>query len=139
MARKSIFTVMERIAEERIADAQRRGEFKNLPGSGKPLKLEDESHVPDELRLAYKILKNANCLPPELQLKNEIRTTEELLRGITDEEEKYRQLKKINYLVMKLNLMRKRPVSWEENQRYYGKMVERVGQKKITRTGLLSP
>jgi hypothetical protein len=130
MSSKDVFAVLERIAEERILEAQRRGEFDNLPGHGRPLQLDDDSHVPEDLRLAYKVLKNADCLPPELELKKEIVRTEEMLGRITDEGEKYRQLKRLNFLVMKLNMMRKVPVSWEENQRYLDKIVEKLGAGK---------
>ncbi|MFP3870291.1 MAG: DnaJ family domain-containing protein [Syntrophobacteria bacterium] len=130
MSRGDVFTVMERVAEERIREAQLRGDFEDLPGKGEPLALEDDRHIPEDLRLAYKILKNADCLPPELELKREIHTTEQLLGGITDEEEKYRQLKRLNFLVMKLNMIRKVPIQWEEHQRYYEKIVERVGKGK---------
>ncbi|WP_420170527.1 DnaJ family domain-containing protein, partial [Paenibacillus larvae] len=37
----------------------------NLPGQGKPLVLENWSSVPEDLRLAYKILKNSGHLPEE--------------------------------------------------------------------------
>ena len=121
---------LERIAEERIREAIQRGEFDNLTGSGKPLKFDDELHIPDDLRLAYKVLKNADCLPPELELKKEIRTAEDLLSELKDEGEKYRQIKKINYLIMKLNTMRQGAVQWEEKQLYYEKMVEKVGASK---------
>jgi hypothetical protein len=130
MSKRNIFAALERLAEERIREAIERGEFDNLPGSGKPLKLEDDRHIPDDLRLAYKILKKAHCLPPELELKKEITAAEELLGSLTDEGEKYRQLKKINYLIMKLNMMRKGSVQWEEHQRYYEKIVEKVGSRK---------
>jgi hypothetical protein len=127
MSRKSVLAALERVAEKRINEAIRRGEFDNLPGSGEPLKLEDDRQIPDDLRLAYKVLRNANCLPPELELKKEIRTAEELLSSLKDESAKYRQIKKINYLIMKLNTMRKGSVQWEEKQLYYEKMVEKVG------------
>jgi hypothetical protein len=127
MSGTKVFAVIERIAEERILEAQRRGDFDNLPGHGKPLKLEDDRHIPEDLRVAYKILKNANCLPPELELRKEIHTAEELLGVLTDEGEKYRQLRRLNWLVTKLNMVRKVPVNWEEQQRYYEKMAERVG------------
>jgi hypothetical protein len=133
MSTRSAFAILGRIAEERILEAQRRGEFDNLPGRGKPLQLEDDSHIPEDLRLAYKVLKNANCLPPELELRKEILTTEQMLARITDEREKYLQLKKLNFLVMKLNMMRKVPVSWEENQRYLEKIVEKLGGGKEKR------
>jgi hypothetical protein len=134
MSTRNAFAVLGRIAEERILEAQRRGEFDNLPGSGKPLQLEADSHIPEDLRLVYKVLKNANCLPPELELKKEILTTEQMLGRITDEGEKYLQLKKLNFLVMKLNMMRKVPVSWEENQRYLEKIVEKLGGGKEKRS-----
>jgi hypothetical protein len=130
MSKQNVFAALERLAEERIREAVERGEFDNLPGSGEPLKLEDDRHIPDDLRLAYKILKNAHCLPPELELKKEIVAAEELLGSLTDEGEKYRQLKKVNYLIMKLNMMRKGSVQWEEHQRYYEKVVEKVGRSK---------
>jgi hypothetical protein len=130
MSKPNVFTALERIAEERIREALQRGDFKNLPGQGKPLNLEDDRHLPEDLRLAYKVLSNANCLPPELELKKEIRTTEELLGTLKDEGEKYRQIKKLNYLIMKLNTMRKGSVQWEEKQRYYEKMVDKVGRGK---------
>ena len=130
MSKRNVFAALERIAEDRIREAVQRGDFKNLAGSGKPLKLENDRYIPDDLRLAYKILKNADCLPPELELKKEIRSTEELLGSLKDEGEKYKQIKKLNYLVMKLNVMRKGAVRWEEKQRYYEKMVNKAGSKK---------
>ena len=133
MSKGNVFKALERVAEERIREALQRGEFDNLPGQGKPLKLEDDRHVPEDLRLAYKILKNAACLPPEVELKKEIRTTEELLGAQTDEAEKYRLIKKLNYMVMKLNVMRKGSVRWEEQQRYHEKIVDKVGGERRQR------
>jgi len=125
---------LERLAEERIRDAIQRGEFDNLPGRGKPLNLEDDRHIPDDLRLAYKVLKNAGCLPPELELKKEIRKAEELLSSMADESERYLQLRKVNFLIMKLNEIRKGSVKWEEKQLYYGKIVEKVGNRQGAKT-----
>ena len=67
-----MFTGFYKIIEERIRAAQKKGVFENLEGSGKPLNLEDDRHIPEDLRLAHKILKNADCLPPEIELKKEI-------------------------------------------------------------------
>jgi hypothetical protein len=117
------------IAERKIQEAIRNGELDDLPGRGKPLQLEDDSHIPEELRLAYKILKNADCLPPELELKKDIVRMRDLLEGIDDLDEKYRLMKKLNFQIMKLNMMR--PVSplLEEDQVYYEKVVEQLSQK----------
>ncbi|MBW1785486.1 MAG: DUF1992 domain-containing protein [Deltaproteobacteria bacterium] len=119
----------QKIVEERIREAQNRGEFNDLPGSGAPLDMEDDSHVPEDLRLAYKILRNANCLPPELKLKKEIRQMEDMLDGIPDEKEKYRLIKQINFKITKLNMMGKKSPLLEETELYYEKLVDKFGEK----------
>ena len=114
-----------KIVEQRIKEAQERGEFDNLPGRGKPLNLEDDSHVPEDLRIAYKILKNADCLPPELQEKKEIRQMEDLLASLPDEKERYKLIKKINFRIMKLNMVGKKSPLLEEKQLYYRKVIDK--------------
>jgi len=84
----SMENLVDQIAEQHIRDAQLRGEFDNLPGSGKPLQLDDDSHIPTHLRAGYRLLKNANCLPPELELRKEIRRVEELLPSLENEQER---------------------------------------------------
>lgn len=118
-----------KIVEQRIKEALERGEFDNLQGQGEPLNLEDDSNVPEDLRLAYRILKNADCLPPELELKKEIRQMEDMLENIPDEREKYRQIKKINYKIMQLNIMGHKSPLFEEKQIYYRKLIEKFGRK----------
>jgi len=120
----------QKIIEKRIKEAQKRGDFDELPGSGEPLNIEDDSHVPEDLRLAYKILKNADCLPPELALKKEIRQMEDMLEKIPDEKEKYRQIKRINYKILQLNMMgRGSSPLLAETEIYYGKLVDKMAQK----------
>ncbi len=70
---------LHRIAEQRILEAQREGEFDDLAGKGKPLELEDLSWVPEDLRIGYHVLKNAHVLPPEVELLKDIHTLEDLL------------------------------------------------------------
>lgn len=38
--------LLDQWVERHISDAQRKGEFDNLPGSGEPLMLDDDSHIP---------------------------------------------------------------------------------------------
>ena len=118
-----------KIVEERIRQAQRKGEFDNLSGHGEPLNLEDDSGFAGDLRLAHKILKNSDCLPPELELKKEIRQTEDLLAAMEGTAEKYRLLKKLNFLVMKLNMNRDSAIEFEEPQRYSNQLIEKLGSK----------
>lgn len=66
-------SAFDRIAEERIARAAAAGEFDRLPGAGRPLDLDDDLLVPAEVRMSNRILKNAGCLPPELETLREVR------------------------------------------------------------------
>lgn len=125
-----MFPGFEKIIESRIKKAQEQGAFENLPGSGQPLHFEDDRHIPEDLRLAHKVLKNADCLPPEVQLRKEIQRTEDLLSGMTDTAQKYRTMKKLNYLILRLNAMRDSNAAYEIPQRYYGELVERLGPDK---------
>ena len=115
-----------RIVEQRIREAQKKGEFENLEGSGKPLDFAADQAVAEELRLAYKILKNADCLPPELELKKEIWQTEELLAGMSDTAEKYRVMKKLNFLILKLNSLRHASVVFDKPQKYSDKLIKKL-------------
>jgi hypothetical protein len=67
------------IAERKIAEALARGELANLPGEGRPLPLEDDALVPEDLRAAYRILKNAGYVPPEVEAFTEIAQLEALV------------------------------------------------------------
>jgi len=124
--RFSLLDGFDKIAERRIRDALERGDFKDLPGRGRPLQLEDDSRVPEDLRLAYKILKNADCLPPEIEIKKEIRQMEDMLASLPDERERYRHIKRINYKIMQLNMMGKKSPLLEESQIYYRKLIEKM-------------
>jgi hypothetical protein len=121
-----MFPGFSKIIEERIRKAQKKGEFEKLEGSGKPLMFEDDRCVSEELRLTYKILKNADCLPPEIELKKEIVRTEDLLSGMQDTAEKYRTIKKLNYLIMKLNSIRNMSIELDMPQQYSSKLIERL-------------
>ena len=120
----------KKIIEEKIKEAQERGDFDDLPGKGEPLNLEDESLIPEDLRLSHKILKNANCIPPELELRNEIRQMADLLSGIPDEEEKYRQIKLINLKITRLNMMGHSSPLLDQDQIYFKKIIDNMGNKK---------
>jgi len=124
-----MFPGFDKIVEERIRKAQLSGDFDDLPGQGKPLRFEDDRFIPEELRLAYKILKNAGCIPPEIELKKEIHRTEDLLGAMEDTAERYRMIKRLNFLIMKLNAMRGTRIAAELPQHYAAKAAERLGSK----------
>jgi len=61
-----------KLVEDQIREAMARGEFANLPGAGKPLDLAENPYTPEELRLAYKILKDSGYAPLWIELHKEI-------------------------------------------------------------------
>ncbi len=96
-----------KLVEERIRRAQEEGVFDDLPGKGKPLKLDDDACIPEDLRQAYKVLKNSNCLPVELELRKEIFNLRQLLNAAIDEESRRELRRELNLLILKSNLKRR--------------------------------
>jgi hypothetical protein len=108
---------LNKIVEERIRQAQDEGEFDNLPGKGKPLQLDDDLGIPEDLRLAYKVLKNANCLPIEMELRKEIFNLQQLLDAAIDPEIRRDLRKQLNLLVLRHNLQRNGAARFDLPQR----------------------
>ncbi len=59
--------LLDALVEQRIAAAAARGEFEDLPGAGVPRPQDDDALVPEEVRIANRILKNAGFLPPAVE------------------------------------------------------------------------
>jgi hypothetical protein len=121
--------LFQRIAEQRILEAQRAGAFDNLPGKGKPLALEDLSWVPDDLRIGYMVLKNANVLPPEAELLKDIHTIEDLLKHIEDEGERRALAKSIQWKMIRLDMLKRRSLDPGTLRGYGRKLVARFQVK----------
>ncbi|KGX90338.1 DnaJ family domain-containing protein [Pontibacillus marinus] len=118
-----------RMAEERIKQADRNGEFKDLPGKGKPLDLSEINAVPEDLRMGYTIMKNANMIPEEMQIKKDIVKLEDLLQFCEDPEEKASLRKEINEKQLRFQtLMDKRKMKQSGAFRQYrGKINRKIG------------
>lgn len=117
------------LAEARILEAMERGEFDDLPGRGKPLALDDDDPmVPGELRMAYRMLKNAGCLPPELELHQEVVRMRELLAAAEDDAERGRIRQAIEGRLLRLNLSRKRPFTLDDFPEYREKVERKLGR-----------
>ncbi|MCZ8868273.1 DUF1992 domain-containing protein [Escherichia albertii] len=95
--------LLDQWAERHISEAQAKGEFDNLPGNGEPLMLDDDSHVPPELRAGYRLLKNADCLPPELEQRKEAIQLLDILKGIRQDDQQYQEVsRQLSLLELKL-------------------------------------
>ncbi len=114
------------IAERRISEAISEGRLQVEGWHGKPLPAEENPLVPADLRMAYKILKNAGYVPEEISARREIARLEELIARTEDEHLRLQQIRKLNVLVSKLNMQRHRPLQLEEHDDYFRRIVERV-------------
>lgn len=105
--------MLDFLVEQRLSEAVSRGELDNLPGAGRPLALDDDPLVPADLRLAYRLLKNAGFVPPEVQALNDLAQLERLAcEGAADAK-----------ALGKLALLKTRIEA-----RYYGKAVAKLGR-----------
>lgn len=97
--------ILDMLAEQRILEAIGRGEFDGLPGCGRPLDLDEDMIVPEELRVAYRILKNAGFLPREVEMRREIHDVRELVRATAGEARGAAE-RRLQYLLMCLEMQR---------------------------------
>jgi hypothetical protein len=119
------FAFLERIAEEKIREAAARGEFDNLPGAGQPLPDEDDlALVPPELRMAYRVMKNAGYIPDEVRLRREIEDVTRLLDLCEERSPDFREgLTRLHLLMQRLGEMRGGNLALHDA--YYRQMAER--------------
>ena len=120
---------LDAIAERRIREAQERGEFDGLPGTGAPLDLDDDALVPEDLRAAYRVLKNSGFVPPELEVYREIREVEQLLQGVEDDGERMRLVSRINFLLER-SAAGRRHGNLKVDEQYFEKLAERLEQRR---------
>ena len=126
-----MLSIIQTIAERKIQQAMAEGTLADLSHwKNKPLPPDDMANVPADLRMGYRLLKNAGYLPEELALHKEITRLEQLLETCTDEKEKVRQLKKIGCLRTKLECRMGRPMELGEDGPYYSRVVDRLAPPK---------
>ncbi|MEW5707332.1 MAG: DnaJ family domain-containing protein [Pseudomonadota bacterium] len=118
--------IFELIAEQRIQEAIEAGEFDNLPGAGKPLALDDDCMVPEVLRVALRVLKNAGYVPPEVEQLKELRELTRYIEAAPEGEERRRAIAKLNLLSLRLSLSRGLGGSLRIDSQYYEKVIHRL-------------
>jgi hypothetical protein len=117
--------IFQKIAERKIHEAIEKGELENLPNAGMPIKMDDDPNIPQELRIAYRILKNAGYLPPELELRNEILSLRKLIDTLDNDKERIKKIRELNFKLIKLNESRKKPFYIEDFPDYEDKIYNR--------------
>ena len=121
----------ERIAEQRILDAIARGELDNLPGAGAPLDLDDDALVPEEMRLAFRVLKNAGYVPEEVRLRREISDLESILRDPGGDPSQQRALKRLALLRTRLRARGGRELAFNLEAAYREKILQALSASAV--------
>ncbi len=121
--------LIDKLAEGYISEAIERGELSGLPGEGKPLNLDDDALVPEELRAGYRLLKNAGYLPPELALQREIREVEQLLSQIDNPETRLAVSKRLSFLMTKASVARGEKRNQLLEREYSEKMTKQMRRR----------
>ena len=119
-----------RIAEQRIAKAIEEGTLKTEGWKNRPLPLEDNSFVPEDLKMAYKVLKNSGYVPPEVETRKEIQKLEDLILKTEESHVRIKQMRKLDVLMRKIDAQRSRPASIEHDDVYYRKIVEKIDKSR---------
>ncbi|MBI4761314.1 MAG: DUF1992 domain-containing protein [Chloroflexota bacterium] len=98
----------DKLVESIIKEAMERGELDNLPGKGKPIDLSAYFDTPEDLRVAYSVLKNAGMTSREVELLKEIAELKQVHAAMLDEEKKKKLHKEIEQKQIEFSLMMER-------------------------------
>jgi len=93
---------IDQMVERKIAEAIARGELSDLPGEGAPLPHDDAALVPEELRLAYRVLRNSGFVPAEVAALRDIGDLERYVHALPDGDARSRALRKLQMLRARL-------------------------------------
>lgn len=100
---------IEKFVEEQVRRAIEAGEFDNLPGKGKPVDLRAYFDTPEDLRMAYSILKSNNFVPEEVELLKDIEALKRRLESCSDEDQKNRLKKEITDRTLTFKMLLEKP------------------------------
>lgn len=98
-------SIIDDMAEKHILQSIANGELDNLSGQGKALVIDDDSFVPPHLKAAYRLLKNAGFLPPQLEERKKMLELVDLLETVEEENEDFTiKAKELQQLELKMRL-----------------------------------
>jgi Domain of unknown function (DUF1992) len=115
-------TLLDALAEARIEEAIARGELDGLPGAGRPLVLDDDRLIPEELRAVYRLLKNAGFVPPEVEARRDVADLVALLATLDDDATRRRAVAKLALLEARLEAS---GTGFRRKRTYEGRLIER--------------
>ena len=99
---------IESFIEKQIQKAIAEGKFDNLEGAGKPIDLNAYFATPEDVRVAYSVLKSNKFVPEEVDWLKEIGVLKEKLKNCADETERQKLSRIISEKTLALNIILER-------------------------------
>jgi hypothetical protein len=91
---------VDKLIEEWLAENQ----TEELPGTGKPLDLDEYFSWPEDQRIGFSLLKNSGCVPMEVERLKEIKRLRDEMEKCSDDAVKARLGRKLQEEQVELNL-----------------------------------
>ena len=123
--------VFDYIAEQRIVAAIERGELSNLPGQGAPLQMDDDALIPVELRMVYRVLRNAGFVPPEVETLRAIGDLERCIEELPEAGPRSHALRKLQLLRLCLDSSGRPRSMLHVGSRYAQKLLGRFDEHRF--------
>lgn len=118
--------LLNSLAEQKIGESINAGDLENLEGAGKPIDFTLDEHVPTEVRAIYRVLKHANVLPPEVQLRQDLVRVETLMQSIQNDAEKDTLGRALKRAQLKLALLSQQGLVLQKEQAYVESVVQHL-------------
>ena len=117
--------------EDLIQRAIQEGKFSDLPGKGKPLRLDDNPHADPDWQLAYHLLKENGFSLPWLELRQEIEKEVEAARQSLKQAWEWRQSALADKALVEKpqQLFAEREAEFQRALRVFGEQIARINQR----------
>lgn len=80
-------------------------------------------------------------MPPDLELKKEIVSMKDLINSLDDDKERLKKIHELNFKIMKFNMMRKKPLNFEDfplyEEKIHIKLIEQPDKTRQDRDNLV--
>lgn len=98
--------LFDRIVEQIVQEAVDRGALDDLALAGQPLPPDPFAGAPPEMRMALRVLRNANVVPEEVERRKEAERLREALAACTDPEARRALARKVQEADLRVALLR---------------------------------
>ena len=104
-------------------------------GAGQPLVLDDGSDIPADLRVAYRMLKNAGMVPPEVELRRDVASAEQLVAMASTPEDRAAAYRRWRLLETRLAVTSGSRGNLELENKYFERVLDKLDKTQSSAAG----